>query len=695
MYRLFVVPIFGLMLGCVVFEGGDPAEWSEDPAANNRPKTGHAERISEPGWRSPSTPMPWPRVDVGSYPHYPPKRPERLTDPKARPWRSGRALAVHGDELFVVSTDTDQLIVMDRITGFVTRVVEVGARPEQVVVGPDGTAFVSVRYANTVVRVPPGARDVSRAEIVGTEPYGLALNDTADRLFVSLSGEARLVALAASDLSTQQSWKVTGRPRGIAFSDSRVWITDQFGGLSRFIDHTAASKTYKLRSATPVGLWGLGEKSGDRRVGMVLATTPHPSNNEIYAAHTLTLKADPALVLSGSGGTATNSGSEGARYYGPPQPTNKFPKLTRLVEATVSVIDPFSGARWAQVEEHPVMDPRTREPMGSIIEGPIDIHHHPTWSLLFMVGQGTDNVLAMSTSADPAGNPIAELRVGRAPRAIAFSADGASAYVLNGHSFTISHVDLRPLMLAHATTIHPTTLSHDSEATFAIDPMPEPMRAGRRAFTFARSPTITDRGEFSCNTCHFEGTDDKVTWVGTSGLRQTPTLAGRIKGSAPFNWKGTKNTLQDNMQQTIERMKGTGPDAHVLDSLALFMEEGLHLPPNPNLSPDGLTEEQLAGKTIFEDPVVGCAVCHPGGGTDGKQHQSGTLNKVEAVIAHQEGIDWAFNTPSLKGLFYTAPYMHNGSAEDLYQVLESNDMGNTAGLTPEERELLVQYLLTL
>ena len=56
-----------------------------------------------------------------------------------------------------------------------------------------------------------------------------------------------------------------------------------------------------------------------------------------------------------------------------------------------------------------------------------------------------------------------------------------------------------------------------------------------------------------------------------------------------------------------------------------------------------------------------------------------------------------FNTPGLVGLWYTAPYLHDGSAPTLMDVLDrtTGQMGHTAHLTVDEKEALVAYMLTL
>ncbi len=57
----------------------------------------------------------------------------------------------------------------------------------------------------------------------------------------------------------------------------------------------------------------------------------------------------------------------------------------------------------------------------------------------------------------------------------------------------------------------------------------------------------------------------------------------------------------------------------------------------------------------------------------------------------------ALNTPSLRDLALTAPYLHDGSAPDLETVLNVTDgaMGDTSQLTRPERQALIAYLETL
>ena len=102
---------------------------------------------------------------------------------------------------------------------------------------------------------------------------------------------------------------------------------------------------------------------------------------------------------------------------------------------------------------------------------------------------------------------------------------------------------------------------------------------------------------------------------------------------------------------------------------------------------------------------MGCASCHQGGdGTDGKNWDVGTLTTEEKQIEQfRAGVNktkpraLTFNTPSLRGAYYTGPFLHDGSAKTLMDVLNrtANTMGKTSHLSYAQKQDLVAYLKTL
>ena len=56
-----------------------------------------------------------------------------------------------------------------------------------------------------------------------------------------------------------------------------------------------------------------------------------------------------------------------------------------------------------------------------------------------------------------------------------------------------------------------------------------------------------------------------------------------------------------------------------------------------------------------------------------------------------------FDTPSLTGIADSAPYLHDGSAATLHDVLVQTrgHMGNTSSLSDDDLDALVEYLRSL
>ncbi|MFT5431232.1 MAG: cytochrome c peroxidase [Myxococcota bacterium] len=282
--------------------------------------------------------------------------------------------------------------------------------------------------------------------------------------------------------------------------------------------------------------------------------------------------------------------------------------------------------------------------------------------------------------------------------------------MLNAHDFTVSEIDITAFFELAQQTEPPTfktavRLEHSRDVTFGADPLPERARLGRRIFTYVFNDKISRDHQLACRSCHIDGADDGLVWMVGLGKRQTPALARRLHDTAPSNWVGSEHKLQRNMDRTMGRMGGEGLDEVELESLEEFLLIGLTAPPNPYLRPDGLTDQQVRGQTLFNDPQVGCATCHMGNAlTDGRLHDVGTLSSLEHEVA-QLAADLnatpiqlpKFDTPSLRGLHASAPYLHDGSASTLYQMLKNTatTMGKTDHPTDTQRHDLVAYLLTL
>jgi cytochrome c peroxidase len=114
--------------------------------------------------------------------------------------------------------------------------------------------------------------------------------------------------------------------------------------------------------------------------------------------------------------------------------------------------------------------------------------------------------------------------------------------------------------------------------------------------------------------------------------------------------------------------------------------------PSPHLAANGcLTAAGQRGKALFEGKAK-CAGCHPAPYfTDKKMHKIG-------VLSHNEP-DGRYDTPSLVEAYRTAPYLHDGRALTVKDVLTTHDKkgthGKTKDLLDQELKDLVEYVMSL
>jgi hypothetical protein len=189
----------------------------------------------------------------------------------------------------------------------------------------------------------------------------------------------------------------------------------------------------------------------------------------------------------------------------------------------------------------------------------------------------------------------------------------------------------------------------------------------------------------ACASCHPEGGEDGHTWFfDTFGARRTQAIRGGILPTAPFHWSGDMTTFGDLAHAVLGTRMGAGDFAPAYaDVLAQYVD---HLPalaqPTP---PDAAAVDR--GRALFEDPTVGCTSCH-----------TGVLLTNNATV--DVGTGGMFQVPSLRGIRWRAPYMHNGCAATLRDRFDATcgggeSHGHTAALASSQLDDLVAYLVTL
>ncbi|HEY3494413.1 MAG TPA: PKD domain-containing protein, partial [Polyangiaceae bacterium] len=256
----------------------------------------------------------------------------------------------------------------------------------------------------------------------------------------------------------------------------------------------------------------------------------------------------------------------------------------------------------------------------------------------------------------------------------------------------------------------------------AVEALPAEVLAGKKIFHNAEDVRMAFEGYISCGGCHFEGIDDGRVYDFSDrgeGLRNTISLLGH-KGTQQgrLNWTGTLDEVQDFEHQIRDLFDGLGflPDelfqagtrmeplgdakaglSPELDALAAYVTSLDRPNRSPYRNADGtLTPDGIAGKVLFEK--LGCNFCHAGADfTDsarGSLQDVGTISELSGQHAGELllGID----TPTLLGVWETPPYLHDGSAATLRDVLTTKNPldlhGYVSSLAPAEIDQLVAYV---
>ncbi len=216
-----------------------------------------------------------------------------------------------------------------------------------------------------------------------------------------------------------------------------------------------------------------------------------------------------------------------------------------------------------------------------------------------------------------------------------------------------------------------------------------PARRGEMLFNDA---TICFQKWQSCASCHPDVRTDALNWDllndGMGNPKNVKSLLLSHK-TPPVMALGVRSMAEVAVRSGIRYIQFSvrpEEDAVALDAYI----SGLEPDPSPFLVKGELSKAAQLGKKVFEK--AGCAHCHPAPlYTNLKLYDVGT--------GTGQDIGKPFDTPTLREVWRTSPYMHDGRAVTIYDVITTHNpsdaRGKTSVLTEEEKRNLVEYVLSL
>ncbi|KQV92837.1 LamG-like jellyroll fold domain-containing protein [Rhizobacter sp. Root1221] len=585
-----------------------------------------------------------------------------------------RVYSVNPDSGTVTAIDADTLVKL-----WETRV---GNEPRTLAIAPDNRVWVTVQAEDKLVVLnTDGTVSATVTLPYGSGPHGVVFSPDKLNGVLTLESKSQLVTFDPASGATRGTITLPGDVRGIAVSadSTEAYVT-------RFRSLMTGGEVHRVNLAT---------MTRTETIGLRVDTTTVDEENRARGVpnylHQVVISPDGTRAVLPS---KKDNIVRGQFRDGRPLEHDK------TVRSIVSQLDLKAHATELFAEQ---LDFNDRAPARAAT-------YSPNGDYLF-VAQMEGNRVAI---VDAYNRSIrGEIDAGRAPHGLYLDEQRKRLYTNNFLGRSVSVHDVASVLSSESFAARLLK----TIATVTTEPLAPAVLRGKQVFYNAADVRMSKDSYISCASCHVDGGDDGMVWDFTDrreGLRNTVSLRGRAGlGHGRVHWTANFDEIQDFENDIRSGFGGTGflSDADfaatsnplgatkagrsaALDDLAAFVTSLQSYPRSPARAADGaLSSAAAAGKVLFDQQQ--CATCHTGTTfRDGVRHDVGTIQPSSGLGIGVSLVGVGFDTPTLRGIWDTGPYFHNGQAATLADVFNGGH-GNTGSLTAAQKDALVQYLRSI
>jgi len=594
--------------------------------------------------------------------------------------------------VWAVNQDNDTVSVFDAVTNGKVAEITVGKAPRSVAIAPNGRIWVTNKGAATLSLIDPGTLTVVQTVNLayGSQPFGLAFAPNGSAAYVTLEASGKLIKLDPATGAQTGSVDVGMNVRQIAINgaSSKIYV-------SRFITPRLPGE----ETAIPNVAVGGGEVVLVDATSLTVSKTillRHSDKPDIESAGRGLPNYLGPVVIAPDGLNGWTPSKQDNLLRGSLRDGNNL-NFQNTVRAISSRIDLTTDT-----ENYPA---RMDHDNAGIASSAV---FNQSGNYLFVALETNREVAVVDAYGQ---RELFRIPVGRAPQGLVLAPDGLKLYVHNFMDRSVTVLDIGKLVNEGQTTA--SVLA--TYALVASEKLTAQVLTGKQLFYDAKDPRLARDSYISCAACHNDGGQDGRVWDLTGfgeGLRNTINLHGRAgRGQGFLHWSANFDEVQDFEGQIRTLAGGTGlmTDAQFntgtrnqplgdaktgvsadLDALVAYMTSLNTFAVSPQRNTDGtLTADGVAGKTLFQN--MNCAQCH--GGTAFSNSGNNTLINIGTIKTSSGsrlgGTLAGIDPPTLRDVWATAPYLHDGSAATLGDAVRAHP---NVTIGESELALLVAYL---